>query len=166
MKNIVLIGMPGVGKSTVGVVLAKIMQMDFCDTDLIIQKVTKKALQNIIDTEGAKKFIDIEKNVLLSINMQNSVIATGGSAVLSHDAMLNLKKSSIIVYLKADYKTICSHINNLQTRGIVCKKGQSLKEIYNLRTPLYEKYADIVIDCEKDSIGTAEKIKQNIASTI
>ncbi len=161
MKNIVLIGMPGAGKSTVGVVLAKIMQMDFCDTDLVIQKNTGRALQEIIDTDGVEKFLKEEEKAILTLNCENCVVATGGSVVLSEKAMQHLKKSSDIVYLKASYEEIAARINNLETRGIAFEKGQTLLDIYTQRTPLYEHFCDVSVDCNNaDCISTARKIKE------
>lgn len=159
MKNIVLIGMPGAGKSTVGVVLAKLMQMDFCDTDLIIQKKSGRALQDIIDNDGVEKFLEIEEDAILSLYCDNSVIATGGSVVLSDKAIAHLKKSSVIVYLNASYENISNRINNISTRGIAFEYGQTLCDIYRLRTPLYEKYSDITINCDDlDCFKTAKAI--------
>lgn len=160
MKNIVLIGMPGAGKSTVGVVLAKIMQMDFCDTDLIIQKNTGRALQSIIDDDGVEKFLAEEEKAILALKCEGCVIATGGSAVLSENAMRHLKKLADIVYIRAGYDEIRARINNLETRGIAFGEGQTLLDIYEQRTPLYESYCDITVDCgEGDCIGMARKIE-------
>ncbi len=149
MKNIVLIGMPGSGKSTLGVVLAKNLNMAFCDTDLFIQTFEKRKLQEIINSDGVDKFLAIEEKYILSFESENMVIATGGSVVLSEKAMEHLKKNSVVVYLKVDYHHITKRIKNRKTRGIAMDEGQTLREIYNHRTPLYEKYADITIDCNK-----------------
>lgn len=163
MKNIVLIGMPGAGKSTVGVVLAKIMQMDFCDTDLVIQKNTGRALQEIIDTDGVGKFLEAEEQSILTLECENCIIATGGSVVLSEKAMNHLKQTSTVVYLRAGFEEIAGRINNLDSRGIAFEAGQTLLDIYNQRTPLYEQFCDVVIDCDNsDCISTARKIKEAI----
>ena len=149
MKNIVLIGMPGCGKSTLGVVLAKALSMGFCDTDLIIQQFEKRKLQEIINHDGVEKFLELEEKYLLSIESENIVIATGGSAVLSDAAMNHLKENGTVIYLKADYQSIAKRIKNRVSRGIAFKEGETLKDIYVMRTPLYEKYADITIDCSR-----------------
>ena len=160
MKNIILIGMPGAGKSTVGVVLAKILGKDFEDIDLIIQRKEKRRLQNIIDTDGLQKFLEIEENALLDADFNNTVIATGGSAVMSEKGMLNLKKNSIVVYLKLSLEAVTKRIHNLSSRGIAMEKGQTLSDIFEIRKNLYEKYADIVIDCENCSIEQViEKVR-------
>ena len=160
MKNIILIGMPGAGKSTVGVVLAKILGKDFEDIDLIIQRKEKRRLQNIIDADGLQKFLEIEENALLDADFNNTVISTGGSAVMSEKGMLNLKKNSIVVYLKLSLEAVTKRIHNLSSRGIAMEKGQTLSDIFEIRKNLYEKYADIVIDCENCSIEQViEKVR-------
>lgn len=153
MKNIVLIGMPGCGKSTLGVVLAKHLNMGFCDTDLLIQQFEKRKLQEIIDSEGVAGFLKREEKYLLSFESENMVIATGGSAVLSEKAMAHLKKNSVVVYLKVDCRNIIRRVRNRKTRGIAMNENQTMKDVYNLRTPLYEKYADITVDCNKRSFN-------------
>lgn len=145
-KNIVLIGMPGAGKSTVGVLLAKAMKMPFIDTDLIIQERENRLLQDIIDAEGLELFLKIEENTVLKSAFTGSVIATGGSVVYSEAAMRHLKREGIAVYLKLSYEEIEHRINNITTRGIAMGEGQSLLDIYRQRIPLYERVADIVID--------------------
>ncbi len=147
MKNIILIGMPGAGKSTIGVLLAKSMLMDFVDTDLIIQKTTGKALCDIINENGIDEFIDIENNVICNEAFVNSVVATGGSAVYGKEAMEKLKANGVTVYLKVDADELQNRIKNIHTRGIAMKDGQTLDSLYNERAPLYEKYADITVDC-------------------
>ena len=147
MKNIVLIGMPGAGKSTVGVLLAKSMLMDFCDTDLLIQKKFSKSLCEIINEEGIEAFINIEDELVSRVKLENTVIATGGSVVYGENAMKNLKENGVVVYLKVGPEELYERINNIHTRGIVMKEGTTLNELYNERAPLYEKYADIIIEC-------------------
>lgn len=147
MQNIVLIGMPGAGKSTVGVILAKTLGFDFIDTDLIIQKNTGKKLIEIIDTDGLDGFLKVENDILSSLKCEKSVVATGGSAVYSKDGMENLKKLGKIVYLSLDEGEIERRIKNITTRGIAMQKGATLKEVYKEREPLYKQYADITIDC-------------------
>ena len=147
MKNIILIGMPGAGKSTIGVLLAKSMLMDFVDTDLIIQKITGNALCDIINEKGIDEFISIENNVICNEEFVNSVVATGGSAVYGKEAMEKLKANGTIVYLKVNADELYNRIKNIHTRGIAMKDGQTLDSLYNERAPLYEKYADITIEC-------------------
>ena len=151
MKNIVLIGMPGAGKSTVGVLLAKSMLMDFCDTDLLIQKKYSKSLCEIINEEGIDAFIKAEDEIVSRIELENTVIATGGSVVYGENAMRNLKKNGTIVYLKVSPRGLYERINNIHTRGIAMKAGTTLDDLYRERAPLYEKYADITIECEEDT---------------
>lgn len=148
MKNIVLVGMPGAGKSTIGVLLAKSMLMDFVDTDLIIQKKTGKALSDIINEKGIDEFIRIENDVICNEEFANSVIATGGSAVYGKEAMEKLKENGIAVYLRVNAGELKKRIKNIHTRGIAMKNGQTLDSLYNERAPLYEKYADITVECE------------------
>lgn len=147
MKNIVLIGMPGAGKSTIGVLLAKSMLMDFVDTDLLIQKKHLSSLCDIINSKGIEEFLKIENDVISSWSFLNCVIATGGSAVYGNEAMKKLKQDGITVYLKLLPDEIEKRINNIHTRGIAMKEGTSIAELYCERAPLYEKYADFVIDC-------------------
>ncbi len=151
MKNIVLIGMPGAGKSTIGVLLAKTMLMDFCDTDLIIQKKEGKALCEIINEKGTEKFIAIEDEIIGAQEFDNCVVATGGSAVYGENAMRNLKKNGITVYLKVNADELEKRICNIHTRGIAMKEGTTIAELYAERAPLYEKYADITVDCSNST---------------
>lgn len=146
MKNIVLIGMPGCGKSTVGVVLAKSMGYRFLDSDLLIQESENKLLSEIIEQEGLEKFNQIENKINAAINADRSVIATGGSVVYGKEAMEHLKKIGIIVYIKLPYKEIAHRLGNLAKRGVSIKKGQTLLDLYNERVPLYEQYADIIVE--------------------
>ena len=145
MKNIVLIGMPGAGKSTVGVVLAKSLGYDFIDTDLIIQHNTGKKLQDIINESGIEEFLKIEAIVIQSLNCSGFVIATGGSAVLNEVAMIHLNKISTVVFIDVDFDEIEKRISNITTRGIAKAKNSSLLDVYNDRLPLYQKYADMAI---------------------
>lgn len=151
-NNIILIGMPGAGKSTLGVLLAKAMGKLFTDTDIIIQQKTKRLLQDIIDNDGTEKFLKIEEEILMSVDAENSVIATGGSAVYSEKAMEHFRKNGKIVYLHVDFAEIEKRVTNITTRGIVLKNGRSLADAFSERKPLYDKYADIVVDCTGASI--------------
>ncbi len=145
--NLVLIGMPGCGKSTIGVLLAKSMLCEFVDTDLIIQNKHKKSLCEIISEDGLENFKETENEVLSEINCENCVIATGGSAVYCGKGMANLKKNGKIVYLKLSPEEIKKRIKNIRTRGIAMKEGTTIEELYLERAPLYEKYADYIVEC-------------------
>ncbi len=147
MRNIVLIGMPGAGKSTVGVLLAKTLLMDFTDTDLLIQKETKKALCDIIGENGTEYFIKLEEEVILKQTFSNSVIATGGSAVYGERAMKSLGESSVMVYLKVSLPELIKRLGDITTRGIAMDKDTGIPDLFAERSPLYEKYADFTIDC-------------------
>ncbi len=148
MKNIVLIGMPGAGKSTVGVLLAKSTLMNFCDTDLLIQSETGESLCDTINKQGIDAFIQLEDEIIYKNDFTNNVIATGGSAVYGERAMNKLKKNGKIVYLKVSPKELNRRVNNIHTRGIAMKEGTTLAELYEQRAPLYEKYADVTIECD------------------
>ncbi|WP_287972087.1 shikimate kinase [Blautia sp.] len=162
-QNVVLIGMPGVGKSTVGVILAKVLGYEFVDSDLLIQKAEKRLLREIIAQEGQAGFLKIENRVNASIDMEKTVIATGGSVVYCTEAMEHLKKIGTVVYLKLDYEILKKRLGNLRCRGVVLRKGQTLKDLYDERTPLYEKYADIVVDEKNLNIEeTLQKILENL----
>ncbi len=146
-SNIVLIGMPGSGKSTVGVILAKLMSLDFIDTDVLIQVSQGESLQDIIDTKGHMALRAIEEQELLAINYHNHIIATGGSAAYSHNAMMHLKSDGIIVFLDVDLPTLMSRINNFNTRGLAKRPDQSFADLFEERFALYTKYADVRIKC-------------------
>jgi shikimate kinase len=150
MKNIILIGMPGAGKSTVGVILAKTLGMKFIDTDITIQEHTGRILQAIIDEDGPDAFLKIEEKTILSHHFHNSVIATGGSVVFSERAMEYLKSEGIVMYLSVSFEEMARRLGTITTRGIVLIAGQSLRDMYTQRIPLYEKYADITVDCSDD----------------
>ncbi|MGN0670439.1 MAG: shikimate kinase [Oscillospiraceae bacterium] len=148
MKNIVLIGMPAAGKSTIGVILAKTLGFEFIDTDLIIQRQTGRLLQEIIDKDGLDRFCICEERAVMSVESgENSVIATGGSAVYSRDAMLFLKKSSVIYYLSLPTEELLARLHNIKTRGIAMRAGETVDEVFAHRKALYEEYADITVDC-------------------
>ncbi|HOJ12616.1 MAG TPA: shikimate kinase [Clostridiales bacterium] len=164
MRNIVLIGMPGAGKSTVGVLLAKTLGLSFVDIDLVIQEKEGMLLQDIIDMYGISRFIQIEENAVLSLKCKAAVIATGGSVVYSDKAIMYLKQDGIIIYLKVGYEEILRRINNISTRGIVLNKGQSLLDMYNQRISLYEKYSDITIDCSNKDVEDIIQIIVNDVS--
>jgi len=160
MKNcVVLIGMPGVGKSTVGVILAKILGYKFIDTDLVIQEHEKKLLKDIISGEGIDGFIAKENEIISKLKAEKAVIATGGSVIYGEYAMKNLSELGKIFYLKLDYRKLKYRLGNIKNRGVVIKNGQKLSDLYNERCPVYEKYADVIIDENGRNIEkTVEKI--------
>lgn len=146
MKNIILTGMPGCGKSTVGVVLAKAMGYSFIDSDLLIQESEKRLLSEIIEQDGLNKFNKIENKVNASINTDKTVIATGGSVVYGKEAMEHFKEIGVVVYIRLPYEEIEKRLGDLTKRGVSIKEGQTLLELYNERVPLYEKYADVIVE--------------------
>ena len=161
MKNIVLIGMPGVGKSTIGVILAKELGYQFVDADLLIQKQEKRLLKEIISEEGIEGFIENQVNA--SIEANRTVIATGGSVVYGREAMEHLGEIATVIYLKLSYKALRKRLGNLKNRGVVLRDGQTLKDLYEERVVLYEKYADITIDEENKNL---EETLQSIVDSL
>ncbi len=146
-KNVVLIGMPGVGKSTVGVLPAKALGRYFLDTDVFIQAIQGRSLQEIIDHEGLAVFCKIEEDYVLCLDLKNAVIATGGSVVYSEKAMQHLTASGVIIHLDLPIRKIEERIANLDTRGVVIEKGQTIRALYHQRQPLYRQRAHLTIDC-------------------
>ncbi len=146
-KNLVFIGMPAVGKSTVGIVVAKRLGMQFIDTDLLIQEREGKLLREILAEKGQSGFLEIENQVNLAVDPENAVISPGGSVVYCREAMEHYKKIGTVVYLKASYQTIKKRIRNPKRRGVVLREGQTLRNLYDERAPYFEKYADITV-CE------------------
>jgi len=146
-ENIVLIGMPGAGKSTVGVVLAKALGMQFVDTDILIQERAGRMLQEILDEDGPDAFRRNEEEAILSLHLHHAVIATGGSVVYSEDAMAHLRSAGVVVYLEISYDAMVKRLKNITTRGILLLPGQSLRKMYDERIPLYERYADLTVAC-------------------
>lgn len=145
MKNIVLIGMPAAGKSTVGVVVAKRLGYEFVDTDLLIQKQEKRLLKEIIEQEGNEGFLAIENQVNRDLEVERAVISPGGSVVYCEEAMRHFKEIGTIVYLHVSYEEIYRRITNAKNRGVVLKEGQTLKDLYDERVRLFEKYADYTV---------------------
>lgn len=145
--NLIFIGMPAVGKSTVGVVVAKRLGKRFVDVDLVIQEKEKKLLREIIADVGEDGFLKVENRVNAGIEAENSVISPGGSVVYCEEAMRHYKEIGTVVYLKASYQTIKRRIRNPKKRGVVLREGQTLRDLYNERVPYFEKYADITV-CE------------------
>ena len=146
-RSVVLIGMPCVGKSTVGVLLAKAMSREFIDTDLLIQARQGRRLQDIIDADGLDVFGRIEQEQVLALDASRGVIATGGSVVYSDAAMEHLKRNGVIVHLELDLPTLAGRAGALATRGVVMAPGQSLQDLYLRRLPLYRRWADVTVDC-------------------
>ena len=148
MKNIILIGMPAVGKSTVGVVVAKRIGFEFIDTDLLIQKQEKRLLKEIIAEEGNERFLEIENQVNRDLEAESAVISPGGSVVYCEEAMQHFKEIGTVIYLHAPYEDIYKRITNAKNRGVVLKEGQTLKDLYDERVKLFEKYADYTVSEE------------------
>lgn len=160
-NNIVLIGMPGVGKSTIGVVLAKLLGYQFVDADLVIQEKEGKLLREIIEEVGAEAFIEVENRINSQIEAEHAIIATGGSAVYGAEAMAHLKEIGTILYLKLPYDELDRRLHDIKGRGVVLKEGQTLRDLYEERVPLYEKYADITVDEYQLNVEqTIEKIME------
>lgn len=160
-NNIVLIGMPGVGKSTIGVILAKLLGYQFVDADLVIQEKEGKLLREIIEEVGAEGFIEVENRINSQIQARHSIIATGGSVVYGAEAMAHLKEIGTILYLKLPYEELNRRLHDIKGRGVVLKDGQTLQDLYEERVPLYEKYADITVDEYQLNVEqTIEKIME------
>ena len=152
MKNIILIGMSGAGKSTLGILLAKALNYDFMDTDLLIQQQEEQLLQEIIQEKGIERFKKIEEKVISEIDPLNTIIATGGSVVYSNEGMEHLRNIGTIIYISVGFDEIQRRINNIHTRGIVMGPNQSLQDVYKERIMLYKKYADITMDVHQQTI--------------
>ncbi len=157
-SNIVLIGMPGSGKSTVGVILAKMLAKRFLDTDILLQNIARRSLQDIVDKDGHMALREVEQNVLLNIRCRNHIIATGGSAAYSESAMMHLRKEGFIVFLHADLPALKKRIHNYETRGLAKRPDQSFQDLFEERLVLYEKFADITVrssDLTQDQVCEA-----------
>lgn len=157
-KNIILIGMPAVGKSTVGVVAAKRLGYEFIDTDLLIQKREDKLLCEIIEEKGTEGFLEVENQVNRDVDVTHAVIAPGGSVVYCEEAMEHYKKIGTVVYLQASFETIDNRLKNAKNRGVVLKEGQTLKDLYDERVVLFQKYADITVS--EDGLKQDETIER------
>ncbi len=155
--NLTLIGMPGAGKSTVGVVLAKMISYEFIDTDILIQLKKGLSLQEIVDADGYIALRQIEEETVYSLDVDNSVISTGGSVVYSRKAMEHLKRISKVIFLKTTYATLLKRINDFNTRGLAKAKNQTFEDLFKERMPFYEQYADLSIDCDNLSQEDAAK---------
>lgn len=156
MENIILIGMPAVGKSTVGVVVAKRLGYKFIDTDLLIQEKEGKLLREIIAEKGVEGFLEVEDRVNASIDVKKTVVSPGGSVVYCENAMKHFKEIGTVIYLQASFETISKRLGNAKKRGVVLREGQTLEMLYNERVKLFEKYADITV-CE-DGLRLEETI--------
>ena len=152
MANIVLIGMPGCGKSTVGVLLAKALQMDFVDTDIVLQQQQGKKLQEIIDQVGNDAFLKMEEDCVCGLECDQTIVATGGSVVYGKEAMRRLHENGLVVYIRLPYEEIERRLSNLATRGVTLKKGQTLRNLYDERIPLYEAEADYTFEPEGSDV--------------
>lgn len=161
-KNIVLIGMPGSGKSTVGVLLAKALGMSFVDTDLELMQRLGRRLQEILDQDGLAFFLHEEEETIKTMNYHNAVIATGGSVVMEPGAMEYLRENAIIVFLDVPLAELQQRITNIRSRGIAFAPGQRLEGIYDERLPLYHRYADLTVEMEKSIEDTVEAVLQKL----
>ena len=150
-KNLILIGMPGSGKSTVGVILAKTLARPERDSDILSQLTENRSLQDIVDRDGYMVLRDIEEQVLVGIDCENHVIATGGSAAYSHKAMVHLKKNGVVIFLDASLETLRERIHNYETRGLAKRADQSFEDLFQERLELYNRYADIIVDSNNQS---------------
>lgn len=163
--NVILIGMPSSGKSTVGVVLAKVLGMQFLDTDLLIQNRTGKRLRELIESEGTEGFLRIEESVCLSIDADNTVIATGGSAVFGRAAMAHLQKNGKTVYLQISLPELKKRLRDAKARGVILRDGESIEELYAEREALYSRYADAVVPEEGMSLEeTVRAVRDRVLS--
>jgi shikimate kinase len=163
--NIVLIGMPGAGKSTVGVVLAKTLGYDFIDTDIVLSRRLGSTLQAYIDAKGIDAFLMAEEKTALTLSCAHTVIATGGSMVLSDRAMTHLKQNSTVVFLDVSLPELEKRLENIKTRGVALRPGQTIADIYRERRPLYLKYADIIISDDAGA-GTLEDAVARIVANL
>jgi shikimate kinase len=145
-SNIVLIGMPGSGKSTVGILLAKKIGKDFIDTDILIQVEQERTLQDIVDKDGYMELRRIEENTLVKLAYKNHVVSTGGSAAYSHNAMTHLKNDGVIIFLNVTLNELFNRVKDFETRGLAKRHDQTLDDLFDERYSLYKKYADITID--------------------
>ena len=156
-QNIILIGMPGVGKSTIGVILAKLLGYQFIDADLVIQEKEGRLLHEIIASEGTDGFLEIENRINCGISPQKAVIATGGSVAYEKEAMEHYKEIGTVVYLQVSYSILEKRLSDIKGRGVVLRDGQDLKALYEERTPLYEKWADLVV--AEEDLGVEETVE-------
>lgn len=162
--NIILIGMPGAGKSTVGVILAKALGMDFLDSDLVICRETGKTLQEILDQQGLDAFLQIEESVVCGLAPQNTVIATGGSVPMSQRAMEHLKRQGTVVYLQVELEELSQRLSNITTRGIAFGPGETLEALYEKRSPVYAFWADRTVHADPNRNDLENMVEQIISA--
>ena len=160
MKNLILIGMPGRGKSTVGVLCAKALGMPFVDTDLVMQARCGQLLQSLVDELGTEGFLRKEEECVLGVRCENTVVATGGSVALEDRAMEHLKRDGVVVYLSLPYEEIEHRLRNIATRGIAMGPGESLRTLYDYRVPHYQRHADCVVD------ATGQTLEQTVEAVV
>lgn len=163
-ENIILIGMPGAGKSTVGVILAKTLGMDFLDTDLVICRNTGRTLQDILDGDGLEAFLQIEEDTVLGLAPRRTVIATGGSVPLRDGAMEHLKKQGKVLYLQVELEELRRRLSNIKTRGIAFGPGQTLDSLYAYRVPIYEKWADMTVSVDPERNDLESTVDRIVAA--
>ena len=161
--NLILVGMPASGKSTIGVILAKVIGYDFIDSDLLIQRKEGKRLSEIIEEKGIDGFLAVENEVNASIEASQCVIATGGSAVYGVEAIRHLREIGAVIYLQVDFDVIQKRLRNIRQRGVVLREGQTLRDLYDERTVLYEKYADLIV---REGSGEIEEVVARIIRTL
>lgn len=161
MRNVILIGMPGCGKSTVGVLAAKALTMDFVDTDLLLQRKAGRPLQRMVDELGAEGFAHVEEACVCGLEARGAVIATGGSVAMEDAAMEHLKEGGLVIFLRLPLETLSRRLKNMKTRGIAMEKGQTLRDLYERRQPAYLKWADAVVDAE--GLGVEETVARVVA---
>ncbi len=165
MDNIILIGMPGSGKSTVGVVLAKALGLRFVDVDLLIQEREGALLQQLIDSRGVERFLDLERDAILSLDCRDTVIAPGGSCVCRGESIAHMRRLGTVVYLRLPLEDAAARIHNMASRGIALQPGQTLADVYRYRTPLYERCAHITVPAGGQSLAeTVEAVKKALAA--
>ena len=161
--NIILIGMPGAGKSTIGVILAKTLGMDFLDSDLVICRETGKTLQDILDHQGLDAFLRIEEEVACTLTPKNTVIATGGSVPMSERAMAHLAAQGKVVYLRVELPELTRRLSNIKTRGIAFGPGESLETLYQKRTPIYERWADLTVAADPNRNDLEDMVERIVS---
>ncbi|MEW5733440.1 MAG: shikimate kinase [Thermodesulfobacteriota bacterium] len=147
-NNIILIGMPAVGKSTVGVLLAKRLGLSFVDTDILIQAGEGKTLQDIIDSQGLARFREIEQSYMLGLSCARHVIATGGSVIYSEKAMTRLASSGVILHMDIDIQSLKQRLHDIRSRGVVMEPGENIEDLYEKRRPLYQRHAHVAVACK------------------